>query len=181
MEEFVSGETIKQRLIIAGLAELEIHGFADFSLRRVASGCNVSCAAPYKHFKGKEEFVSEIISYVDNQWLALSKQVMSVFEGDKRRQLLEICIAFVRFCTGNTHFRSIFMMNIDGKKVRLNMAQSITDLAENYFAECEKEQKAAKVFKINSLVLGAVTMTSNDTKNNEDILKMLRTSIENEI
>ncbi len=181
MEEFVSGETIKQRLIIAGLAELEIHGFADFSLRRVASGCNVSCAAPYKHFKGKEEFVSEIISYVDNQWLALSKQVMSVFEGDKRRQLLEICVAFVRFCTGNAHFRSIFMMNINGKKAKLNMAQSITDLAASYFENEDLAQRAAKVFKINSLVLGAVTMTSNDTKNNEDILKMLRTAIENEI
>ena len=141
----------------------------------------MSCAAPYKHFKGKEEFVSEIISYVDNQWIALSQQVMSVFEGNKRRQLLEVCIAFVRFCTGNTHFRSIFMMNQGSEKTKLNMAQSITDLAKSYFENDDLAQRDAKVFKINSLVLGAVTMTSNDTSKNDNILKLLRQAIESEI
>ena len=177
----MSSETIKERLITAGLTELEIHGFADFSLRRVASSCNVSCAAPYKHFNDKEDFINEIICYVDNQWTALLQQIMSVFEGNKKRQLIEVCIAFVRFCMGNSQFRSIFMMNLGNKKTKLNMAQSITDLVANYFENYEQHQRDEKIFKINSLVLGTVTMTDNDTNNNENILKMLRHEIENEI
>ena len=76
MEEFFSNETVKERLIIAGLTELETHGVSDFSLRRVASLCNVSCAAPYKHFENKERFISEILNFVDNQWLILYNQIM---------------------------------------------------------------------------------------------------------
>ncbi len=181
MEEFVATETIKEKLIIAGLTELELHGFRDFSLRRVASSCNVSCAAPYKHFKDKDDFIGQIISYVDNQWISLSQQVILIFENDKRRQLVEICIAFVRFCIGNTHFRSIFMMNLGSKKANLNMAQIITDLASSYFKEYEQHQRDKKVFKINSLVLGTVAITSNDAKNNDDLLKLLRQAIEDEI
>ncbi|MDD6309285.1 MAG: TetR/AcrR family transcriptional regulator [Clostridia bacterium] len=176
MEEFISNETIKERLLAEGLTELEIHGFADFSLRRVASKCNVSCAAPYKHFKDKNDFINAIICYVDNQWTALLEQIKSVFEDDQKRQLMEACIAFVRFCTGNSQFRSILMMNLGSKKANLNMIQSIADLMASYF-----ENDAQKVFKIQSLVLGTVTMTDNDTNNNETKLNMLRHAIENEI
>ena len=133
MEEFVSSETIKERLITAGLTELEIHGFADFSLRRVASSCNVSCAAPYKHFNDKEDFINEIICYVDNQWTALLQQIMSVFEGNKKRQLIEVCIAFVRFCMGNSQFRSIFMMNLGNKIVCHKVCNTLSHIELCFF------------------------------------------------
>ncbi len=181
MEEIVYNETIKEKLIIAGMSELEIHGFADFSLRRVASTCNVSCAAPYKHFKDKDHFISEIISYVDNQWSFLSQQIMSVLDQDRKKQLIEICIAFVKFCIGNSHFRSIFMMNLSKSEKKFNMYESIAELTKSYFDNLTPEKRDAKVFKINSLVLGAVTMTSNDTTKNDTILTMLKKSIEDEL
>ena len=181
MEEFVSGETVKEKLIIAGLTELETHGAADFSLRRVASLCNVSCAAPYKHFKDKDDFIGEIINYVDNHWTALSTQVMSVFENDKKRLLLETCVAFVRFCTGNSHFRYVFMMNLGSEKTKLNMAKSITHIANDYFATLDEKTRDEKVFKINSMVLGAVTMSGDDTEANKKIIDMLKNNIEKEL
>ena len=49
-----SDESIRERLIIAGIKEIELHGFNDFSLRRVAAACEVSCAAPYRHYKNKD-------------------------------------------------------------------------------------------------------------------------------
>ena len=53
MDEELGSASVREQLIKAGISELENHGISDFSLRRVASGCNISCAAPYKHFKDK--------------------------------------------------------------------------------------------------------------------------------
>ena len=46
MEEIYTSDNVKSRLILAGLKELDQHGVVDFSLRRVAIGAGVSCAAP---------------------------------------------------------------------------------------------------------------------------------------
>ena len=97
MEFYDGHETVKQKLIIAGIKEIEMHGITDCSLRRVASACNVSCAAPYKHFKSKEDFIAEIVLYIHSQWTMLEEQVMSVFEGDVKKQLIETCIAYIKF------------------------------------------------------------------------------------
>ena len=40
----------RDQLIQAGLEELTEHGIQNFSTRRVAKKCGISCAAPYKHF-----------------------------------------------------------------------------------------------------------------------------------
>ena len=60
MDEELGSASVREQLIVAGISELEVHGVTDFSLRRVASSCNISCAAPYKHFKSKEAFVDAI-------------------------------------------------------------------------------------------------------------------------
>ncbi|MBO5879898.1 MAG: helix-turn-helix transcriptional regulator, partial [Clostridia bacterium] len=54
MEDRFVEENVKHRLILAGIRELEEYGITDFSLRRVAVSAQVSCAAPYRHFKSKE-------------------------------------------------------------------------------------------------------------------------------
>ena len=181
MEEFVSGETVKEKLIIAGLTELETHGVSDFSLRRVASMCNVSCAAPYKHFESKERFINEILNFVDNQWLILFNQIMEIFDGDKKRQLLEVCIAFVRFCSGNTHFRSVFMMNIGKDKDKLNITDCISELSGKYFSHLDETQRKQKVFKINWMVLGAVAISGDEPETNIQILENLKNILETEL
>ena len=49
--------SLREALILAGIAEINAFGANDFSVRRVASACNVSSAAPYKHFKDKKELI----------------------------------------------------------------------------------------------------------------------------
>ena len=61
MEEEYFSESVREKLIIAGADEISRHGLTNFSLRRVAAACNISCAAPYKHFKNKEELILEIM------------------------------------------------------------------------------------------------------------------------
>ncbi len=58
MEEAFQKEDVKTRLLLAGLNELSEYGVRDFSLRRAAEAAGVSCAAPYRYFKGKEEYVA---------------------------------------------------------------------------------------------------------------------------
>ena len=44
---------LREELIRAGIDEINIHGANGFSIRRIATACGVSSAAPYKHFKDK--------------------------------------------------------------------------------------------------------------------------------
>ena len=67
MEEELGSASVREQLITAGIEELNAHGVAGFSLRRVAAACNISCAAPYKHFKNKEELIGAIFSYIKRQ------------------------------------------------------------------------------------------------------------------
>ena len=64
MEEAYVEKSVRTRLILAGITELEEHGLGDFSLRRAALAAQVSCAAPYRHFKDKDEYIREIITHV---------------------------------------------------------------------------------------------------------------------
>ena len=68
---------MREVLILAGISEINTHGVTDFSIRRVAEACNVSCAAPYKHFKDKREFIAAIIDYVNEQWRVRQQEVLA--------------------------------------------------------------------------------------------------------
>ena len=57
MEDTGNYKALKEKLLAAGIDEIALHGVSGFSLRRVAAACGASCAAPYKHFKNKEEFI----------------------------------------------------------------------------------------------------------------------------
>ena len=188
-EEFVSNDTVKEKLIIAGISELELHGIADFSLRRVAGNCNVSCAAPYKHFKSKEAFIGEIIRYIHKQWVMLQQQVTDVFKDDIKRQLVEMCIAYIRFWIGNSHFRAVLMINSDHiaeneANTKLHMSRCIRDVMVDYCRQygLSDDFCLEKAFKINALVYGAALMTDNNMiEANEDTIRMLRKCIEQEL
>ncbi len=101
MEEYYQPEKLRQALIVAGMKEIERHGEADFSLRRVAAACGVSCAAPYRHFKNKEELISAICEYVAEQWSLLREQVCAAYGSDECRLCGEICKAAIRFKAAN--------------------------------------------------------------------------------
>ncbi|KAF1297538.1 hypothetical protein BAU15_07440 [Enterococcus sp. JM4C] len=48
---------LRRQLIEQGILMLNTHQVDQLSLRKVAANCNVSNAAPYAHFKNKEEFI----------------------------------------------------------------------------------------------------------------------------
>lgn len=186
MDYFESFETVKQRLIIAGIAEIEAHGISDFSLRRVAAACNVSCAAPYKHFKSKEDFIAEIVLYIHNKWTMLQNQVVAVFESDVKKQLTEVCVAYVKFWIANPNFRAVLMLKTDtfGEE-RINIMTKITDSTKKLIHKCcakyeiNAAEEKRKVYVIRSLVYGATLMIdSGELENDEETINMIRECID---
>lgn len=110
MEEHFMEESVKKRLILAGLKELEAHGPVDFSLRRVALSAEVSCAAPYRHFKSREDLIEAIIAYIKEQWQLLCSTI-ELAVPDLPSRVRALCIAYMRFWIGNPNFRAVLFLS----------------------------------------------------------------------
>jgi AcrR family transcriptional regulator len=97
-------------LIEKGLQLLNSVGLEAFSLRKVADMCGVSHAAPYRHFKNKEELIRAITMSVSDKFTSLINEALSENEGDYRKQIKEVCKLYVKFMVENPeHFKFIFM------------------------------------------------------------------------
>lgn len=72
---------LKEELIKNGLLLLNSEGVEKFSLRKVAKMCGVSHAAPYKHFKNKEEMLSEISYRVSQDFREYLEQLAVIHSG----------------------------------------------------------------------------------------------------
>ena len=103
-------KNMRQLLIEAGIEEINRVGVADFSVRRVAQACGVSCAAPYKHFKDRRGYVAAIIEYVNEQWYERQEEILSACTGGLREQIVEVVVGYVRFLVEKPWFRSILML-----------------------------------------------------------------------
>jgi len=185
MEYYDGYETIKQKLIIAGIKEIEMHGITDCSLRRVASACNVSCAAPYKHFKSKDDFIAEIVLYIHRQWTMLEEQILSIFDGNVRKQLTETCVTYIKFWIANPNFRTMLMLKTDTfggerRDMMAKIAEGINVLIQKCCRECGFDENAEKqkIYKVRSLLYGATLMMDNGELSNDAItINMIKDSI----
>jgi AcrR family transcriptional regulator len=88
---------LKKELIAKGLQLLNKEGVAEFSLRKVAALCGVSHAAPYKHFKNKEELIDAISQEVVGSFKNTLEEVVGQYSDNPRAQLIELGKAYVRF------------------------------------------------------------------------------------
>ena len=156
-------EGIRERLLIAGIKEIELHGLNDFSLRRVASMCDVSCAAPYRHFKNKDELVLSIISYINSRWDMMCEQIENAFEGDTKRQMIEACVANVRFLIANPNYLSIMLpvgsgMTEEQTVERDKIWQRINTLTKKYAQEkaLDAEKLDETDYLIKALIYGTI-------------------------
>ncbi len=186
MEEFLSHDPLRDRLIIAGIAEIEQHGIAGFSLRRVAASCNTSCAAPYKHFKNKDDLILEIIRYVNRQWELLRDQILTLHVGEPMDRIVEVCVAYIRFWVANPNYR--FALKAQGKEYNAskfsekpNDERTIENLTRAYCAanHVGADEMERKVYAVKAILYGMTTMLDdgelqNSSETYENIRKTLR-------
>ena len=179
----------RDRLIQAGIEELETYGLNGFSLRRVAQRCGVSCAAPYKHFKDKHTFVAAILEHINEVWIARQAAIIESYAGVWQRQIVEVCLEYIRFLVEVPYFRSAIMLKDEGFDEEFHRPRGrLSDASRALIDRCCTEQgvpesvKKAKVYIIRSLIYGAALMFDNgEFEYNEENMSIVRAAIEREI
>lgn len=180
--------SVKERLLKAGILEIERSGLQTFSIRRVAAACNVSCAAPYKHFADKSEFILAIIHYINEEWYVRQKQVADQYAGDTRRQIVEVSLAYIRFLLENPQYRSVLMLSDNSLspeqlRAKSQVSQGTRALIERYCAEVSmpRETEIRKTFVVRSLIYGAALMLDNgELEMRKEIFDFISAAIDRE-
>lgn len=178
----------REDLIKVGIDEINQHGLGGFSIRRVAYKCNVSCAAPSKHFGDKKGFIAAIIEFVNAQWHNEQLRILKENSNSVRNQLVELSVCYVRFLVCNPHFRSILMLKDDNlDNVYHTMRGELSNLAQKLVNKyCEEvnmdaETKTRKLYVVRALIYGAALMFDNgEMEYNEKMLDVVRKSIDRE-
>ncbi len=172
MKNTYSDDGVRKRLIICALDELCRHGTEDFSLRRVAIGAEVSCAAPYRHFKSKEELIVETAKYITSKWTLLADEIVAVHGADPERTLSELASAAVKFWIANGKFRSLLMP--DRTSLLAEEMKSfdipLREVAEKYFDKIKlpEEQREQAVSKILAVIYGSVLLYTTGKLSSRD-------------
>lgn len=181
-------KNLREALILAGIEEINTHGANNFSVRRVAEACQVSSAAPYKHFKDKKEFIAVIIDYVNEQWAIAQEQVLEKCGDNVREQMVEVAVRYIEFLMENPYYRQILMMkNADfdnlyhRKRGELNSRtqQIMANVKEYYGLSDEVWRRKSLMFR--SILFGSVFMfDSGEFTYSEDTMKDIRYIFERE-
>jgi AcrR family transcriptional regulator len=168
VSETTAAIPLRERLILAGISVIEESGVSGFSIRRTAAACGVSCAAPYRHIKDKEDLMTAIILYIKERWRETQMAVISEYEGDLKSQLLAVSLSYIRFLLDNPHFRSIIMIKDQSmlpEHVRLKseLSAKTRELIDAYCAEknMPEDVRQMKTFVVRSLIYGAALMFDN--------------------
>lgn len=110
---------LRQALIEAGIKIINDYGEESLSLRKAAAMCNVSHAAPYAHFKDKEELIEAIKNDVTERFM---QELESAVEG--RASADEAIIAmgrtYVTFFSKNPDY-FVFLFGKQNIKAHLKM------------------------------------------------------------
>ena len=169
MKNDLNQQKLREQMLIAGIQEIDDKGITNFSLRRVAASCNISCATPYSYFKNKEEFILEIIRYINGHWALIQSEVQKTYAGDMQKQILELCVAYIRFLNANPNFRSIIMLSsthMAEEQMMENMEQMVISYCKS--KQYPEEECKKRAFLIRSVVFGAAFMLDSGTLTNDD-------------
>lgn len=180
-------KNMRDALIQAGIGEINAHGVTGFSIRRVAEACGVSCAAPYKHFKDKREFIAAIIDYVNEQWRLRQQEVLAQTEG-LRQQIVEVSVNYIRFLMEKPYYRAILMLKDEEfdniyHKMRGHLSSRSQQLEADFFtvAGMDPPTQKRKLFLVRALIFGAIFMfDTGELEYNEDTMEMIRYNIDRE-
>lgn len=126
MKDHYHHGNLKHDLIEASIGILSEKGFDALSLRKIASLCNVSHNAVYRHFASKEQLIAACQEYVTQCMMEALRQAAegSVSPGDRLRRL---SCAYISFYQQHPAYYSFLYRNSD---VRLIFSPE--ECKENY-------------------------------------------------
>ena len=170
MENRYLEEDVRKRLILAGLEELCEHGIRDFSLRRVALSAQVSCAAPYRHFKDKDELIAAIVTDIFSKWDLLCRAIEMSHSTDPIAHAAELAVASIRFWLANGNFRTVLML--DGAQspkfgeLMQKFDRAFLSAVDKCLTGRDAESVSAKKLSLRALIYGTVLLLSTGRAEN---------------
>ena len=178
----------REMLLLAGISEINDHGIHGFSIRRVAEACNVSCAAPYKHFKDKREFIAGIIEYVNDQWAQRQREILHGCGDTLREQIVAMVVGYVEFLMEKPYFRSILMLKDEEfdniyHRTRGEMSSRSQQLEADFCAASGWDHQTfqRKLHLVRTLLFGTVFLyDTGEIEYNAESIANLRYNIDRE-
>lgn len=109
-------KNLREELIEAGVKLVEQEGAEALSLRRLAAECGVTHAAPYKHFKDKEDILQAVTSRIYTIFgEELQKNVEKFQDEPAQRRILELGKRYVEFALEHPEFLKLMFFYGNGK------------------------------------------------------------------
>lgn len=184
---------LKESLIKAGVKLLVEEGASGFSLRKVAAMCNVSHAAPYKHFKNKEELLKAISMYVENKF----EESMMDIEGENPYEvIIKLGKRYVKFMGENYDYLRYLFINkchssnpivVEKGGIRendfktFNMFRKAAEACLEY-KNVDKDKYAQDIIAMWAIVHGLATMIGNNTFSyNGDYMDLVESILRNNL
>lgn len=160
-------EANRDKFIFAAIGELGQHGISDFSMRRVSLACGVSNAAPYKHFKGKNDLILEVYRYVNREWMSVAEKIYFT-DAPLRQKIRDISVAYVRFLCSNPAYQQLMsfsdsFMTPEQAAEKGKISKYSAELVRQYCVCMEMPDEIAerKIYVVRSLIFGAVLLCRN--------------------
>jgi AcrR family transcriptional regulator len=138
---------LREALIAAALDILEREGIDHLSLRALARATNVTQAAPYSHFKDKDDLLS-VVAETGFQRLALQMAEDAAGTHNVQERIEKLMGSYIRFAVAN---RALFQLMFSRE---LSQLKDYPTLA----------MTAGKSYALISAALSARTSTAEDTR-----------------
>ena len=164
---------LRNALIEEGIKMINTSGEDSLSMRKLAEKCGVSMAAPYAHFKNKEEMINAIKKYVEDAFVEyLEKAVAGAggADGDIEIKIIALGNAYVSFFIDNPEYftflfsRGYVHLNLDYNSDEDNFKpyKLLKDLCKLYFEEkmpdLSDHDKELEIIRIWSSVQGLTSI-----------------------
>ena len=180
---------VREKLIAEGIRVLSEEGVKNLSLRRIAQTCGVSCAAPYKHFRDKDDFLLSVADAAHDAWLQRQSMAIQAVGEDTAKQLRIICREYLKFLRDNPNFCTLILQKDENAgKWHLSRMFDRSSVTKNLIARYAEEYNLTdeevycRIYALRALFYGASRMNQHpDTPLTEPVLELLGSIIDSQI
>lgn len=111
---------LKEALIETGIKLVSQSGIESFSLRKVANLCDVSHAAPYAHFKNKEELLQAMQEYITSKLVLEFNNILLKYKNKNEiKIIIDLGKSYITFFTNNPQYFSFVFMQ---SNIKINLS-----------------------------------------------------------
>lgn len=167
-------------------------GEESLSMRKLAQRCGVSMAAPYAHFKNKEEMINAIKEYVEEAFTKYLEDAVASCENNIEKKIITLGNAYITFFIENPEYftflfsRGYIHANLDFKssdekdfkpfKILKNLCTIYFEQKKPELSDYEKELEIIRIWAsvqgITSIIFMQNVKWSRDWK--DEISKLLK-------